>query len=176
MWIFSHSSTICWKDYFFSIKKKFSVYLFLRETETKCEWVRGRERGRHRIWSRLQALNCQHRAWRGTWIHKWDHDLSWRWMLNWLSHSGAPRSNFLAPGVEPESVSFSSKENAHGAPGWLSRLSVWLAQVVISWFVGLSPALGSVLIAQSLEPASDSVSPFLSVPPLLMLCLCLKNK
>ena len=36
------------------------------------------------------------------------------------------------------------------------------AQVTISRFVGSSPALGSVLTAQSLEPASDSVSP----PPL----------
>ena len=25
----------------------FNVYLFLRERETKCEWGRGRERGRH---------------------------------------------------------------------------------------------------------------------------------
>ena len=33
----------------------FNVYLFLRETETECEWVRGRERGIHRIRSRLQA-------------------------------------------------------------------------------------------------------------------------
>ena len=40
-----------------------------------------------------------------------------------------------------------------------------LAQVLISWFVGLSPSSGSVLTAQSLEPASDSVSPFLSAPP-----------
>ena len=45
------------------------------------------------------------------------------------------------------------------------------AQVMISQFVGSSLALGSVLTAQSLEPASDSVSPSLSVPPLLMLCL-----
>ena len=44
-----------------------------------------------------------------------------------------------------------------------------LAQVMISRFVGLSPALGSVLTAQSLETASDSVSPFPSVPPLLTL-------
>ena len=53
-----------------------------------------------------------------------------------------------------------------------------LAQVMISWLVLSSPALGSVLTAQSLEPASDSVFPFLSAPPLLMLCLCLtlKNK
>ena len=48
------------------------------------------------------------------------------------------------------------------------------AQVMISQSVGSSPVLGSVLTAQSLEPASDSVSPFLSAPPLLTLCLSLK--
>ena len=47
------------------------------------------------------------------------------------------------------------------------------AQVMISWLVSSSPALGSVLTARSLEPVSDSVSPSLSAPPLLMLCLCL---
>ena len=36
------------------------------------------------------------------------------------------------------------------------------AQVMISQFVSSSPASGSVLTAQSLEPASDSVSPSLS--------------
>ena len=36
------------------------------------------------------------------------------------------------------------------------------AQLMILQFVGLSPTLGSVLTAQSLEPASDSVSPSLS--------------
>ena len=46
---------------------------------------------------------------------------------------------------------------------WVKRLT--LAQVMISWFVGLSPASGSVLIAQSLETALDSVLPSLSVPP-----------
>ena len=50
------------------------------------------------------------------------------------------------------------------------------AQVMISRFVSLSPALGSVLTAQSLESASDSVSPSLSAPPSLVLCLCLRNK
>ena len=44
------------------------------------------------------------------------------------------------------------------------------AQVTISRFVSLSPMLGSALTAQSLEPASDSVSPLsLSAPPLLTL-------
>ena len=45
------------------------------------------------------------------------------------------------------------------------------AQVMISWFVGLSPASGSVLTAQSLEPASDSVSSSLST-----CTMCLSQK
>ena len=36
------------------------------------------------------------------------------------------------------------------------------AQVMILWFMGSSPTSGSVLTAQSLELASDSVSPSLS--------------
>ena len=48
------------------------------------------------------------------------------------------------------------------------------AQVMISRLVSSSPALGSVLMARSLEPASESVSPSLSAPPLLVLSL--KNK
>ena len=52
------------------------------------------------------------------------------------------------------------------------------AQVKISRFVGSSPALGSVLTAQRLELTLVSVSPSLSAPPLLVLCLflSLKNK
>ena len=51
-----------------------------------------------------------------------------------------------------------------------------LARVVISQFVGLGPTSGSVLTAQSLEPALDSVSPSLSAPSLLTLCLSLSLK
>ena len=52
------------------------------------------------------------------------------------------------------------------------------AQVTISWIMTWSPVSGSVLTAQSLEPASGSGSPSLSAPLLLMLCLSLslKNK
>ena len=50
------------------------------------------------------------------------------------------------------------------------------AQVMISWFVGSSPTSGPVLTAQSLEPPLDSVSPALSAPPLLVLCLSKMNK
>ena len=42
------------------------------------------------------------------------------------------------------------------------------AQLMISGFASSSPASGSVLMAQSLEPASDSVFVSLSAPPLLM--------
>ena len=53
-----------------------------------------------------------------------------------------------------------------GAPGWLSQLSVLTSpQIMISQLVSLSPVSGSVLTAQSLEPASDSVSPSLSLCP-----------
>ena len=50
------------------------------------------------------------------------------------------------------------------------------AQVMISWSVSSSPASGSVLTAQSLEPALDSVSPSLSAPPPFMLCPSLSQK
>ena len=45
------------------------------------------------------------------------------------------------------------------------------AQVMILRSVSWSPASGSLLTAHSLEPALDSVSPSLSAPPPLMLCL-----
>ena len=61
---------------------------------------------------------------------------------------------------------------------WVKRLTS--AQVMISWFMGSSPTSGSVLTAQRLEPASDSVSPSLCAPPLLTfslsLSVSLKNK
>ena len=67
------------------------IYLFLRETEHK--WGRARERRRHRIRSKLQALSCQHRAQRWARTRKpWDHDLSQGQMLNWLSHPSASNS------------------------------------------------------------------------------------
>ena len=67
----------------------YSVYLFLRERQTEWEQGKIRERGRHRIWSRLQALSCQHRDWGGAQTQElWDYDLSQSRMLNWLSHPG----------------------------------------------------------------------------------------
>ena len=45
------------------------------------------------------------------------------------------------------------------------------AQVMISRFMGSSPGLDSVLTAQNVKPALDSVSPSLNAPPSLALCL-----
>ena len=71
-------------------------------------------------------------------------------------------------------------KEARGAWVAQSVKSPTSAQVMISRFVGLSPASGSVLTAQSLKPASDSVSPSLSLCPslahALSLSLSLKNK
>ena len=62
-----------------------------REIETEHEQGRARERGRHRIWSRFQAVSCQHRTQHGAGTHQpWEHNLSWSWTLNLLRHSGTP--------------------------------------------------------------------------------------
>ena len=65
-----------------------------------------------------------------------------------------------------------------GVPGWLSRLSVQLlifTQVMISQFMGSSLQSGSELIAQSLEPALDSVSTSLCPFPTRALSLSLSK-
>ena len=66
----------------------------------------------------------------------------------------------------------SQKTKNRGA--WVAQLvgRPTSARVMVSRSMGSSPTSGSVLISRSPEPASDSVSPSLSAPPLLMLCLC----
>ena len=70
----------------------------------------------------------------------------------------------------------SFKKTVGGARVAQSVKGLTSAQVIISQFMSLSPPSGSVLTAQSLEPASDSVSPSLSAPSLLVLSPFLKNK
>ena len=80
--------------FFFWKKNFFNVYLFSRQRETEHEQGRVRERGRHGIWNRLQALSCQHRARRGArTCEPRDHDPSRSRTLNRLSHPGAPKIN-----------------------------------------------------------------------------------
>ena len=70
----------------------FQIFIYFWERERNQNVSRGEaERGRHRIWSRLQALSCLYRARCRARTHKlWDHDLSQSWTPNWLSHLGAP--------------------------------------------------------------------------------------
>ena len=67
-----------WKAKFLSLRLPFEIvpglfflhlFIFEWQWETEHKWGRGRERRRPRIWSRLQALNCQHRAQCGVRTH-----------------------------------------------------------------------------------------------------------
>ena len=59
-----------------------------------------------------------------------------------------PREVLERPSMVDQTQNNSVKEFRQAAPGWLSWLSIQLltsAQVMISWFMGLSPVSGSVL-------------------------------
>ena len=75
-------------------------------------------------------------------------------------------------------MSIALKAIKAGAWGAQSVKRPTLARVTISRLVGSSPTSGSVPAAQSLEPASDSMSPPVSTPPPLTLfvSLSLNNK
>ena len=86
-----------------------------------------------------------------------------------------PESSYNLEGSSKHNLKITLKQRCKG---------IWVAQsvkrpisahVMISQFMSSNPTLGSVLTAQSLEPASDSMSPSLSVPPLLALSLSLSN-
>ena len=82
----------------FLLEVFFLMFIFDRERERERARMSGggAERGRHRIWSRLQAPSCQHRARCGAPTHEpWDHDLSRSQKLNQLSHPGAPRGDCI---------------------------------------------------------------------------------
>ena len=72
-------------------------------------------------------------------------------------------------------VQLVKKESSSGAWVAQSVKRPTSAQVMISRFTSLSPTLGCVLTAQSLEPDSDSVPPSLSAPPRLSLSLSLSK-
>ena len=66
-----------------------------------------------------------------------------------------------------------SKDILGGLSDSQSVKHLTLAQLMISWFVSLSPTGVSVVTTQSLEPALDSVPPSLSAPhPLVRACAC----
>ena len=67
------------------------IHFWELERERQIMRERGRETGRHRIPSRLQALSHQHSARHGARTHGLqNHDRSWSRTLNRLRHPGAP--------------------------------------------------------------------------------------
>ena len=98
--------------------------------------------------------------------------------LLYLAFPGPPRDlrafPYLLPGcfgqfLTRASENLSLKASNGATRGAQSVECLTSAQVMISWLVSSSPASGFVLTVQSLEPASNSVSPFLSAPPWLIL-------
>ena len=87
---------------------------------------------------------------------------------------GEMERSLRPPTPSPSGGSRRPKHHASRAPGWVGRLTS--AQVMTSRLLSSSPVSGSVLTAQNLEPALDSVSPSLSAPTPFALCLSLKNK
>ena len=74
------------------------MFVHFWATETEHEWRRGKERGRHRIPSRLPALSYQHRAWCRAWTQEpWDPNLSRSGTTNQLSHMCALLSFLSLP-------------------------------------------------------------------------------
>ena len=61
-----------------------------------------------------------------------------------------------------------------GSVNWTSDLGSG-HHLSVPGFMSSRPVSGSVMTAQTLEPASDSVSPSLSAPPLLTFCLFLSK-
>ena len=59
---------------------------------------------------------------------------------------------------------------------WGTWVAESLEHLTSAQIMGSSPTSCSVLTAQSLEPASDSVPPSLSAPNPLAFCLCLSQK
>ena len=94
IWRWGVSCSTAWAGQvllYLTLKKNFICFnLFSRERETQCERGRGRERGRPRIGSGLQAPSRWHRVPRGARTREpRDRDLSPTQMLNRLSHPGA---------------------------------------------------------------------------------------
>ena len=87
--------------------------------------------------------------------------------------SGSRGTQLPCSGEVPENLLYSHSKRSENRGAWVAQ-SVkrpTSARVMTSQFVGSSPASGSVLMARSLEPVSASVSPSLSAPPPLTLCL-----
>ena len=136
------------------------------------------------IW--LQFINLKKKKFRGSWVAQLvgrltgsGHDL--------VVHGFEPHFRLCADNSAwslllilcvclslplPHSYSLFLRNKHFGAHGWRPTSARSRSHSPLS----SSPASGSGLMARSLEPVSDSVSPSLSAPPPFMLCLSLSQK
>ena len=131
-------------------------YLFERERE------REREQGGEGQREKVKQIPCRAGSWmRGSIPGTWNHELSWRQMLNQMSHPGAPVSDILKLKwiSLPYIVFFSlTLGNLHslknglntvlnsliGTPGWLSDWTSAFSSSGDPRVLELSPASGSL--------------------------------
>ena len=149
----------------------FNVYLFFRQRETEHEPGRSRERGRHRIQSRLRAPSCQHRARQGARSHEpRDHDRRQSWTLNRLGHPGTPpvipiQSQAWLVARPRKDVPHLSRcgKFLHGAPR-LPHRSSWAARTQARTVSG-SLALSSRLCFKTLKAQDEGATFAAAIPP-----------
>ena len=126
--------------------------------------------GRGRSWPRLPQEQLL--EWRllvpilGAFVRDVCQVINHPWWVSVLASQGHAVTKCHKPsGLKQQSVFYETKFRGVWVAQSVTRPTS--PQVVISRFVSSSPASGSVRTAQSLEPASDSVSPSLLLP-----CLC----
>ena len=74
----------------------FSTFIYFWDRERQSMNGGGAEREGDTESEAGSRLSCQHRALRGAHTHRpWDHDLSWSWKPNRLSHPGTPNLQLL---------------------------------------------------------------------------------
>ena len=114
------------------------IYFWDRERQSMNE--EGSERGRHRIWSRLRALSCQHRAQHGARTHEvWDIDLSQSRMLNWQSHPGAP--NIIISLKFGGNQILCSLKTSRFLMNCFSHLEFWVSGIIINYVLSIVKTL-----------------------------------
>ena len=111
-----------------------------------------------RSYNPAPAWEALEMSWAGAWLWGWDQGT--REALS----GGTQRLPDIQPGKCAD-VGINRGVHCRGACVALSVERLTSPRVMISRLMSLSPMSGFVLTAQSLKPASDSVSPSLSAPP-----------
>ena len=121
--------------------------------ERKHKQGRGRERGKHKIWSRLQVPYCQHRAPCGAQTHKlWDH--TWakvRCLTDWATQV----LNYISLRVYSQHAMFRSNLNEVFVD-MVMYLSRWIPLLKLAYSEKTLSATAKEV--KGLDPSRDKVN------------------